>query len=167
MSFIPRPKEHKDYENTGRTKQAFKDATDINKILKKAQKTGSISHLAKYDQAVYGDFQGYDLLEAHQMIDRANQIFGELPSEVRSEFGGDAIAFAQWASDPLNIDRLGELLPAIAEPGSYFPNPVKRGAKGAGAATAPEEAVEADIVADTGPEAPAAPAASEASPTPA
>ena len=34
----------------GRTKQSFKDSTDINKILKKAQRTGSIAHLNKYPE---------------------------------------------------------------------------------------------------------------------
>lgn len=111
----------------GRTKQSFKDSTDINKILKKAQKTGSLSHVQKYDSAVYGEFQGYDLLEAHGMVTRAQEIFDDLPSEIRNEFGNDAFKFAGFASDPENIDRLQKLLPAIAEPGPYFPNPVKRG----------------------------------------
>ena len=31
----------------GRTKQSFKDQCDINKILKKAMRTGSIAHLQK------------------------------------------------------------------------------------------------------------------------
>jgi hypothetical protein len=69
----------------GRTKQSFKDSTDINKILKKAQKAGSLAHLQKYDKAVYGEFHGYDLLEAMGKIDRANEIFADLPAEIRSE----------------------------------------------------------------------------------
>jgi hypothetical protein len=42
--------------NDGRTKQAFADSCDINKLLKKAQRTGSISHLMKYPEATYGEF---------------------------------------------------------------------------------------------------------------
>ena len=123
----------------GRTKQSFKDSTDINKILKKAQKAGSLAHLQKYDKAVYGEFENYDLLEAMQKVDRANEIFNDLPAEIRSEFKHDALAFAKFASDPSNNDRLQELLPAIAEPGQFFPNPVHQGATGAGAATPPPE----------------------------
>ncbi len=123
MSMIPIVE--KVYED-GRTKQAFKDSTDINKILKKAQKTGSLAHLVKYPEAVYGEFEGYDLLEAYDKVKRAQGIFDDLPSEVRNEFGNDALKFAGYASDPLNVKRLGELLPAIAEPDRYFPNPVKR-----------------------------------------
>ena len=38
-----------------RTKQSFKDSTDINKIIRKAQKVGSLSHLVRHG-AHYGDF---------------------------------------------------------------------------------------------------------------
>ena len=126
----------------GRTKQAFKDSTDINKILKKAQHTGSIAHLQKYPEAIYGEFLGtdFDLLTAHQRIDQANQIFADLPSEVRGEFGNDPLRFVKFAGDPANNGKLRQLLPALAKPGSYFPNPVSRGGTGAGAATAPAEA---------------------------
>ena len=111
-----------------RTKQAFKDSADINKILQKAQTAGGLSHALKYDKAVYGEFTGVDLLGAYQQLERAQQIFDDLPSEVRKEFDHSAIKFAGYASDPANIDRLAELLPAIAKPGAYFPNPAKRGA---------------------------------------
>lgn len=127
----------RDYTD-GRTKQAFRDECDINKILKKAQRTGSIAHLQKYPEAIYGEFDGeFDLLTAQNKLIKANQIFDELPSEVRREFGNDALAFVKFAGDPKNDIR--ELIPAIAKPGDYFPNPVHRGAGGAGAAT-PEAA---------------------------
>ncbi len=123
MSMIPI--EEKDYSD-GRTKQAFADSCDINKILKKAQKAGGLSHALKYDEAIYGEFTGVDLLGHYQQLERAQAIFDDLPSEVRSEFNNDALKFAGFASDPANIGRLNDLLPAIAEPGPYFPNPVKR-----------------------------------------
>ena len=47
----------RDYSD-GRTKQAFKDQCDINKILKKASVTGSIAHLQKYPELIYGEFNG-------------------------------------------------------------------------------------------------------------
>ncbi len=103
----------------GRTKQAFRDSTDINKIVKKAQKAGGLAHALKYDKAVYGEFTGIDLLGAFEQIGRAKAIFADLPAEVRSEFDQDACKFAGFASDPANIDRLQELIPAIAEPGEY------------------------------------------------
>ena len=75
----------KDYSD-GRTKQSFKDATDINKLLKKAQRTGTLSHLEKF-QGQYGDFSDFDFLEAQNNLARGKQIFEQLPSEVRREFG--------------------------------------------------------------------------------
>ena len=135
MSMIPiEVKEYKD----GRTKQSFKDATDINKMLKKAQNVGTLAHLVKYPEGVYGEFDGeFDLMTATAKIAKAGEIFADLPSEVRNEFQNDPLRFVQFAGDPKNAGKLGKLLPAIAEPGSYFPNPVARGGTGAGAATAP------------------------------
>ena len=78
----------KDYSD-GRTKQSFKDGTDINKLLYKAAKGDSISHLAKHG-AVYGDFSDIDdLLTAHNRLERGKQIFMDLPGEVRAEFNNN------------------------------------------------------------------------------
>ncbi|AXL15141.1 internal scaffolding protein [Microviridae sp.] len=142
--------------NDGRTKNAFLESTNINKIVQKAGIQGAIAHATKYDERVYGEFQGYDLLQAQQMIDKANVIFADAPAEIRKEFKGDAIAFAQYASDPANIGRLKELMPAIAEPESFFPNPVKR----------QDPSVPAPSNAEPGPvdESAVPPAASEAAP---
>ena len=120
-----------------RTDQAFKDSTDINKIVKRHQIRVAQSHVDIYPPEAYAEFDGVDLLEAHGRIERAREIFDKLPSEVRAEFGNNHFAFIGFASDPQNVNRLRELIPAIAEPGSYFPNPVSRGGQGAGAATAP------------------------------
>lgn len=146
----------KDYSD-GRTKQSFKDSTDINKILKKAQKAGGISHALRHDAAEYGEFTGVDLLGHYEQINRARVIFDDLPSEVRREFDQDALKFAGYASDPANIHRLKELIPSIAEPADFFPNPVSRG----GAATPPvlQEGDVPPIVPPVAP--PAAPPAAE------
>lgn len=134
-------------KEVSRTKQAFKDQCDVNKMLKKAQTTGSMSHLLKYPEPIYGEFDGeFNLLEASKRIKRSEAIFNDLPSEVRREFNHNAIDFVRFAADPKNNSRLAELLPAIAAPGSYFPNPVKRGGGGAGAATPPAGA---RVVAET------------------
>lgn len=122
----------------GRTKQSFKDQCDINKMLDKAQVTGSLSHLLKYPEAIYQEFNGdFDLLTAHERISRATEIFDELPSEMRKDFNNNPLDFVRWAGDPANAGKLIEKYPQIAAPGRYFPNPVQRGGQGAGAATAP------------------------------
>lgn len=104
-----------------RTKEAFKDSCDINKIVKRAQREGSLAHALKYPAPVYAEFQDVDLLSAYEQIGRAQAIFDDLPSEVKNEFGHDAFKFAAYASDPANVDRLTKLLPALAEPGRQWP----------------------------------------------
>lgn len=134
------PREYKD----GRTKQSFKDACDINKILKKAAIKGGLSHVQKYPEAVYGEFDPeLDLFVARDRIAKAEQIFMELPSEVRREFDNDAVKFVQYGKT-VGMQKLIEEIPAIAEPGNHFPNPVRRAQTPGGATT-------------TAPEAPAAP----------
>ncbi len=100
----------------GRTKQSFKNSTDINKILHKAQKTGVISHLAKYEP-LYGEFGAFDFTEAQNTLARADTMFNELPHEVRSEFDQSPQKFFDFVNKPENVGKLGELLPALAAPG--------------------------------------------------
>lgn len=123
-----------------RTKQSFKDETDVNKLIKKAQITGSIAHLERFDAAAYAEFDGFDLHRAYRLLEKAEEIFAALPSELRHEFENSPANFITYANDPANRDQLEVLLPLIAEPGRYFPNPVFRGGQGAGAATAPASA---------------------------
>ncbi len=102
--------------NDGRTKQTFRDETDINKILQRAQKTGTISHLNKH-QAQYADFSEYDFFENTMMLTKGREIFDDLPSEIRSEFNGSPAGFFKYVNDPENKDRLIKLLPGLAAPG--------------------------------------------------
>ena len=92
------------YED-GRTKQSFKDSTDVNKMLAKAQQSGSVAHLQKYDKAIYAQFQNYDLLEAHKLISEVNDLFADLPSEIRNEFDNDAIKFAGYRSEERRVGK--------------------------------------------------------------
>lgn len=129
----------------GRTKQSFKDQCDINKILKKAQIKGGLAHVQKYPEASYGEFdQNADLFTARERIEKATKIFNELPAEVRREFDNDPLAFTAYAAKQ-PPGELIQKIPAIAEPGNYFPNPVQR-------ADAPSEAPQAANAPDPIPE---------------
>ncbi len=103
------------YED-GRTKQSFKDETDINKILQRANKTGTISHLSKYE-AHYGDFSDFDFFESTIMLTKGREIFDALPSEIRNEFSQSPSAFFAYVNDPANKDELLKKLPGLAAPG--------------------------------------------------
>lgn len=105
-----------------RTKQAFADETDVNKILQRHQKQGTLDHLSMYE-GVYGDFSDIDsLLDAHNKYNRGVEIFAQLPSNVRKDFEQSPKKFFEFVNDPANSDKLKDLLPELAKPGSYFPD---------------------------------------------
>lgn len=129
----------------GRTKQCFKDECDIQKIMARADKAGTISHLEKF-QGVYADYSDVDFFEMTQILTKGREVFDELPAELRQEFGQSPAKFFAYVNDPKNKDDLLKKLPALAKPGRQL-NPTV-------APTADEEAV--ILKADT-----PAPAASE------
>jgi len=161
MSMLPITikKSYKD----GRTKQSFIDETDINKILKRAQKTGTISHLTKF-QGSYGDFSDFDFFEAQIMLTKGREIFDALPSEIRSEFNQSQAAFFAYVNDPANKDDLLKKLPGLAAPGRQ--NIVVSGNELADAPTEPEPTDTPKPTKDVAPWANIPPAAPLAAPTP-
>lgn len=109
-----------DEYSDGRTKQSFKDDTDINKLLARAARGDSISHLAKHG-AMYGDFSDIDdLLTANARLEKGTEIFNSLPGEIRREFKNSPSNFFNYVNDPQNSERLGELLPALTAPGNQL-----------------------------------------------
>ena len=108
------------------TKQAFKDSCDINKILAKARAKGVVTHLNRH-QAEYGDFTDIpDLLEAKARLDRANEIFEDLPGEIKREFGQNAQEFFSWANDPENASTLQAKLQKMSDVGDQrVVNPIR------------------------------------------
>ncbi len=99
------------YED-GRTKQSFKNETDIEKIMARADVTGTISHLAKYE-GVYADFSDFDFHKQNNMLTRGASIFADLPAEIRKEFRQSPAAFFEYVNVPGNIEKL----PGLAQPG--------------------------------------------------
>ncbi len=106
------------YED-GRTKQAFRDETDIQKIMARADRAGTISHLEKYE-GVYADFSDFDFHEQTERLTQGRQIFDDLPAEVRKEFGQSPQEFFNFVNDPANADNLLEKLPHLAKPGKQL-----------------------------------------------
>ena len=124
----------------GRTKQAFKDSTDINKIIAKQARGDTISHLAKHG-AIYGDFSDIDdLLTANIRLQKGIEIFEHLPAEVKREFDNSPGAFFNFVNDPANVDRLPEVLPGLAAPGDQMPAPRRTPGSAAADAAAIEKA---------------------------
>lgn len=113
---LKQPQSYKD----GRTKQSYKDETDIQKIMARAEKVGTISHLDKYE-GIYTDYSDYDFMEQTQMLTKGREIFDDLPAEVRKEFSQSPAEFFAFVNNPANLDKLREKLPALAAPGRQLP----------------------------------------------
>lgn len=114
------------------TKQSFADECDINNIMRRYEKDGVLQHLNKYE-GNFGDFTGaVEYHEAMGIVARADQMFMDLPASIRAQFGNDAGAFVEFATNPKNEDKLIEMglahprkdvdTPAVAAP----PAPVKQ-----------------------------------------
>jgi len=110
----------KDYSD-GQTKQSFKDQTDVNKIIARHARSGTLSHLEQWG-GQYGDLSGFDFQTAQNQIAKANSMFEQLPAEVRREFSNSPERFFEFVNDPENSDSLAEKLPDLAKPGTQLPN---------------------------------------------
>ncbi len=109
-------KQPTDYSD-GRTKQSFKDETDVNAIIQKHTRMGTLSHLEQWG-GNYGDWGDFDFQSAQNQIAKANSMFEQLPAGVRNQFKNSPERFLDYVTDPANKDNLAELLPELAEPGS-------------------------------------------------
>jgi len=97
------------FPEQGRTKQSHKDECDINKILIKYQKTGLLEFVNK-NQPQYGDFSGFDFMNAMNTVAKASEMFDQLPAAVRKRFNNEPGEFMTFVDDPANTDeaiRLG------------------------------------------------------------
>ncbi len=115
------------FKNPGkpRTKQAFKDECDINRVLDRAVHGASLAHL-KAHEGTYGDFADFDEQSYELMLGRisdANTVFYDLPSELRNEFDNNPGKFFGFVNDPANVDKLDEIFPTLAAPGRDMPKP--------------------------------------------
>ncbi len=108
-------------KDKGKTKQSFAKECDINNIMSRYEKTGAMSHLTKYEGR-YGDYAtSMDLHEYMQEMGKTQDMFDDLPKEIKREFGQDPGKFIDFVQNPENSGRLAELLPALAAPGSQLP----------------------------------------------
>jgi len=87
------------------TKQSLADEANINKIVKRHLKTGTLADLNKVE-GIYGEITAQSLMEAHQQIEAANNAFMEIPSEIRKQFDNDAGKFIDFATNPENLEQM-------------------------------------------------------------
>lgn len=96
-----------------RTKQAFKDECDINKIMARFIRTRTLDWVSDV-QPKYGDLIGWDFQTALNQVARGKEMFAALPAKIRSRFSNDPGTFLDFLADPDNKDearKLGLLKP--------------------------------------------------------
>lgn len=107
-AYGPRTKSTIEFEKTGRTKQAHKDETDINLIMAKYVKTGVLEHANKHAGS-YGFASSADFKESLEIIQTAQEMFDELPSQIRTKFENNPADFLDFVQDPANATEMYEL----------------------------------------------------------
>lgn len=98
-------------EPVGETKaqQHMKDECDVNFILAKYKRTGLITHVKRH-AGQYGDFLSVpDYHTAMNEVIKANDMFAELPAEIRKMFGNDPAAFLDFVHNPDNEEKMREI----------------------------------------------------------
>ena len=90
--------------------QQWKDDCDTNKIIEKYRRTGQLTHVAR----IQGKFEDVsDVQDLHKsmiIVQKANDDFLKLSSEVRKRFNNSVTQMVEFLRDPKNIDeaiRLG------------------------------------------------------------
>ena len=90
------------------TKQQFKDECDINKILKRYKKTGTVPTNGK--SPIYGDFSnGLDYTELMNKVAKVGEVFDQLPFDFRKEMGFNPENMIKFVLDDKNYDRSVDL----------------------------------------------------------
>ena len=87
------------------TKASFAEDLDVNKIIKRF--AGNIEAAIKFE-GIYGEFNSYDLRDAMQKVSDAQELFMEVPSDIRADFDNDAGKFIDFVTDQTNFDNLRE-----------------------------------------------------------
>ncbi len=96
-------------ELPSKTKQSFSDECDINRIMGRWAKTGDFGHV-NMARPTYGDFTNpASYLEAINLVDQADALFAELPSEVRDRMSNDPAELLRFVADPANQAEAIEL----------------------------------------------------------
>lgn len=105
------------FTGPGRTKQSFRDETDINLIMARFQKTGLIDFVEK-NAPQYADVTGLEFQACMDKITSAREMFSQLPAKWRRRFDDDPAKFLDFVNDPANEAEaiaLG-IVPAKATP---------------------------------------------------
>lgn len=110
-----------------KVKRSQKDECDINKIMKKAIKTGIINPITNQNMQ-YGDFSNIpSYREALDKVIHAENMFMQLDASIRKRFSNDPEQFLQFMADSKNKEeaiKLG-LIEKPKDPETYPAKPAE------------------------------------------
>lgn len=108
------------------TKQADRDACNINNIMARYEKTGIVDHVMS-SPGTFGDFSDVDdYQDALNKIQAAQALFDALPAQVRAKFENDPTLFLEFAQNPENYDQLVDMGLALPKtPDTAAPEPTQ------------------------------------------
>lgn len=102
------------FDDKSLTQQQFKEETDINMIIARAQQGQTISHVNER-VGQYGDFSNVPSYQAaFDLVQRASGMFMSLDAKVRERFANDPGNMVRFLQDPANNDeaiKLGLVVP--------------------------------------------------------
>jgi len=88
------------------TQQQYKDQVDVNNIMKRYKKTGSLSHVRNAQQGAYLDLTEIpDYAESLMQVKKAQESFEMIPAELRIKFNNDPKQLINYLKDPKNKDE--------------------------------------------------------------
>lgn len=106
------------FTGNGRTKQSHKAECDINQILARYKKTGTLDFQQKHEPQ-YGDVTALEFQSAQLMIAEAKGLFAAMPAHLRHRFDNEPAKFLAFVQDDRNkaeAEELGLLKVKPAEP---------------------------------------------------
>lgn len=131
----------------GCSKQEFREAADINFIVRKYRMTGQLDAMTR-GEVVFGDDAGYKTYaDAYAALEKAKEQFLKLPPEIRLELGNDPGRYRELSSEEgirRVLGRMGERqrhemakamrMVRAAQPPASPPSPASSSAEGSKAA---------------------------------
>lgn len=112
-------------KDKGFTVQADRNESDINKIVARYQRTGSVITNSK--QPFYGDVSEFEGLgESIVKVREAQSLFMDFPADVREKFDNDPVRFVDFVGDEKNYDE-AVALGIISKPPEVAPEPLTPG----------------------------------------
>lgn len=91
------------------TEQAHIEDCDMHRIMGQFEKTGLVSHLAKY-KGQYGNMvDAPTFQQAMDAVATAKQMFDTVPGKIRAKFGNDPATFLAFVQDNNNYDEIKEM----------------------------------------------------------